>query len=72
MSELSKEQSAMVQDIVRLIRPRERAGFLDMLAHELRGQDLTDEKLRRIAAQTWRRFLVWGWAGSQGSADSAA
>jgi hypothetical protein len=38
--QLTEEQAAKVQDIVRLIPPGERNAFLEMLAHELRGHVL--------------------------------
>jgi hypothetical protein len=37
MAELTDEQRSRVQHILRLIPPRERNAFLEMLAHELDG-----------------------------------
>src|SRR5215468_10334482 len=39
---LTDEQRNQVRDIVRLIPADERAAFLDMLAHELRGRELAE------------------------------
>ena len=46
---LTGEQQNQVEDIVRLIPAEERAAFLEMLAHELRGRELTAGELRRVA-----------------------
>jgi hypothetical protein len=51
----------IVEDIVRLIPPSERAAFRNMLAHETRGRQLPDGELRRIAERTWHKFLKHGW-----------
>ncbi len=58
---LTGEQQNQVEDIVRLIPAEERAAFLEMLAHELRGRELTAGELRRVAERTWRTFLQHGW-----------
>ena len=42
--------------------PNERVAFRDMLAHELRGRELTAGDLRRVAERTWRTFLQRSWA----------
>ena len=58
---LSDEQQTKVADIARLIGGEdERAAYLDMLLHELRGRDVADGELRRIAVQVWRWFLQFG------------
>ena len=67
---LTDEQQNQVEDILRLIPPNERAAFLEMLTHELRGRELNDGELRRAAEQTWRKFLQHGWI-IQGSGDVA-
>ena len=41
--------------------PNERAAFVDMLQHELRGRELTADELRRIAERAWHQFLKRGW-----------
>ena len=58
---LTDEQQNQVEDIVRLIPAAERAAFLEMLAHELRGRKLTAGELRRVAERAWRHFLRYGW-----------
>jgi hypothetical protein len=66
---LTNEQRNKIEDILRLIPPDERAAFLDMLAHELRGREpsvgaeerLAEGELRRVAEHTWRKFLQYGW-----------
>jgi DNA-binding transcriptional ArsR family regulator len=58
---LTDEQQNQVEDIVRLIPAAERAAFLEMMAHELRGRELTAGELRRVAERTWRAFLQHGW-----------
>ena len=45
-----------------LIPPNERAAFRDMLGHELRGRELADHELRRIAERVWHQFLKGGLA----------
>jgi hypothetical protein len=32
-----------------------------MLPHELRGRELPDIEMRRVAECTWKRFLLFGW-----------
>jgi hypothetical protein len=32
-----------------------------MLEHELRGRELHDGELRRVAERAWHRFLKHGW-----------
>ena len=39
----------------------ERAAFLEMRAHELRGRELTAGELRRVAERAWRTFLEHRW-----------
>ena len=58
---LTNEQQNHLKDILRLIPPDERAAFLAMLQHELRGRELADGELRRVAERTWRAFLQHGW-----------
>ena len=58
---LTDKQQNQVKDILRLIPADERAAFLDMLEHELRGRELHDGELRRIAERTWQKFLRHGW-----------
>ena len=58
---LTDAQQHQVEDILRLIPADERKAFLEMLEHELRGRDLADGKLRRIAERTWQKFLRHGW-----------
>jgi hypothetical protein len=48
-------------DIFRLIPPSARSAFADMLAHELRGRDLPDEAMRRVAVNIWHQFCKHGW-----------
>jgi len=51
---LTDEQQNQLKDILRLIPPDERAAFLDMLAHDLRGREPPDAgKLTG-----WRRTLA--------------
>jgi len=51
----------IIEDIIRLIPPSERAAFRDMLVHETRGRVLPDGELRRVAERTWHKFLRYGW-----------
>jgi hypothetical protein len=75
---LTDEQQNQVEDILRLIPADERAAFLDMLAHELRGREssitaedrLTNDELRRVAEHTWRKFL-WHGRPIHGPGDAA-
>jgi hypothetical protein len=43
-------------DLFRLVPPNERAAFREMLEHELRGHELPDGKLRRLAERAWHKF----------------
>jgi hypothetical protein len=62
ISSTAASSNADIQDILRLIGPNDRAGFLEMLAHELRGREpLPDGELRCIAERTWRLFNRVGW-----------
>jgi hypothetical protein len=61
-SSASSSSAGIVADIVRLIPPNERAAFRDMLGHELRGRELADRELRRIAERAWHQFLKGGLA----------
>jgi DNA-binding transcriptional ArsR family regulator len=67
---LTDEQRNQVKDILRLIPADERAAFLEMLAHELRGRELAEGELRRIAERTWQKFLRHGWV-VHGPGDAA-
>jgi len=60
----------IIADIIRLIPSTERAAFRDMLQHELRGRELPDGELRRVAVNTWRNFLRYGWP-MHGPGDAA-
>jgi hypothetical protein len=51
-----------LEDIFRLIPPNERAAFGEMLAHELRGRELSDHEMRHIAERAWHQFLKRGLA----------
>jgi predicted N-acetyltransferase YhbS len=69
---LTDEQQDQVKDITRLISSEvERRAFLDMLAHKLRGRELADSELRRVAERTWREFLGHGRPNSHGPGDVA-
>ena len=59
--ELTKEQIARIGDIVRLLpSAAERRAYLDLLAAELEGHDITDVKLRLIATRVWHKHLRSG------------
>jgi len=60
-SSASSSSANIVEDIIRLIAPSERAAFADMLQHDLRGRELPADELRRIAERSWRQFLKHGW-----------
>jgi hypothetical protein len=57
----SSSSANIVEEIIRLIAPNERAAFADMLQHELRGRELTADELRRIAECAWHQLLKRGW-----------
>ena len=64
-SSASSSSANIVEDIIRLIAPSERAAFADMLKYELQGRgELPAEEMRRIAVDTWRQFLKHGWPRS--------
>ena len=60
-SSASSSSADIIEDIIRLIPPSERAAFRDMLVHETRGRVLPDGELRRVAERTWHKFLKYGW-----------
>ena len=60
-SSASSSSANIVEDIIRLIAPNERAAFGEMLAHELRGRELPDHEMRRVVVNTWHAFLKYGW-----------
>jgi hypothetical protein len=60
-SSASSSSAGILADIFRLIPPHERAAFREMLDHELRGRELPDDEMRRVAENTWRKFLKDGW-----------
>jgi hypothetical protein len=60
-SSASSSIANIVGDIIRLIAPNGRAAFRDMLYHELRGRELHDHEMRRVAERAWHRFLKDGW-----------
>jgi len=61
-SSASSSSAGIVADIFRLIPPNQRAAFRDMLGHELRGRELADHELRRIAERAWHQLLKGGLA----------
>jgi len=60
-SSASSSSAGIADDIFRLIPPTERAAFREMLEHQLRGRDLPDGDLRRVAERAWHKFLRYGW-----------
>jgi hypothetical protein len=56
----SASSSADNADLFRLIPSNERAAFREMLEHELRGRELSDGELRRVAERAWHNFLRYG------------
>ena len=57
----ASSSAGILEDIFRLIPRQERAAFGEMLAHELRGRELPDHEMRRVAVKTWHQFLKHGW-----------
>jgi hypothetical protein len=57
----SASSAGILEDIFRLIPPHEFAAFGEMLDHELRGRELPDDEMRRVAERTWHNFLKHGW-----------
>jgi hypothetical protein len=61
----SSSSASNIEDIIRLIAPPARDAFGEMLEYELRGRgELPADEVRRIAEQTWKRFLKEGWPRS--------
>jgi hypothetical protein len=61
-STASSSSAGSLEDIFRLIPAHERAAFHEMLDFELRGRELSDDEMRRrVAENTWRKFLKDGW-----------
>jgi hypothetical protein len=60
-SSASSSSAGILEDIFRLIPPHERAAFREMLDHEMRGRELPDDEMRRVAERTWHTFLKYGW-----------
>jgi hypothetical protein len=61
ISASSSTSADTVADIFRLIPPNERPAFREMLEHELRGRQLPDGEMRRVAERAWHRFLRYDW-----------
>jgi len=53
--------SSVIEDIMRLIPPDDRAAFRKMLQMELQGRELPNDELRQVAERTWHKFLKFGW-----------
>jgi hypothetical protein len=53
--------SSAIEDIRRLIAPSDRPGFDEMLQNALRGRELPNDEVRRIAVTTWHQFCHYGW-----------
>ena len=64
MLRLTDQQLSQVQDLCRVIAPTQRGAYLELLAHNLRGVDLGDGSVRRIAVRTMREFLQRGGGGT--------
>ena len=64
MLRLTDQQLSQVQDLCRVIAPTQRGAYLELLAHNLRGVELGDGSLRRIAVRTMREFLQRGGNGT--------
>ena len=64
-SSASSSNPEIVADLFRLIPPNERAAFRKMLEYELRGRELPDGKLRRLAERAWHKFLRYGWPAAK-------
>ena len=60
MLRLSDDQLAHIQDICRVVAPTRRGAFLELLAVRLRGVELGDGSLHRVAAATLREFVQRG------------
>jgi hypothetical protein len=60
-SAASSSATAVLDDIIRLIAPDDRAAYRDMLAHKLHGRSLEPDELRRLAVTTWHAFCKHGW-----------
>jgi hypothetical protein len=59
-SSASSSSASGIEDIVRLIPAHDRAAFSDMLQHEVRGRELPDDELRRVAG-THMACIFEGW-----------
>jgi hypothetical protein len=49
--------ASIIEGIVRLIAPDDRAAYREMLQTRLRDRDLANDELRRVAESTWREFF---------------
>jgi hypothetical protein len=58
---MNVSSAGILADIFRLIPLHERAAFHEMLQHELRGRELPDDEMRRVAERIWHAFLKHGW-----------
>jgi len=57
----SSSAAGVYDDIVRLIAPSDRPGFHMMFQNAVRGRELPNDELRRIAERVWREFNKYGW-----------
>jgi hypothetical protein len=59
----ASSSASIIEDIMRLIPPDERAAFREVLRCELQQyrQPLPAAEMRRIAVHVWHRFCKHGW-----------
>jgi hypothetical protein len=48
-----------------LVAPSDRVGFNEMFEHALRGRELPDHEVRRLAVTTWAQFCRYGWLAKE-------
>jgi hypothetical protein len=56
-SSSTSSSASIIESIVRLLAPDDRAAYREMLQTKLRDRDLANDELRRVAESTWREFL---------------
>jgi hypothetical protein len=57
----SSSSTAVAADIINLVAPGDREGYLAMFENAVRGRELPDDELRRLAITTWHAFCKHGW-----------
>jgi hypothetical protein len=57
----SSTSAEIYRDILALVAPADRPGYRAMFENAVRGRELPDDELRRVAVTSWHQFCKYGW-----------